>query len=144
MIRKLAIATVLAWVGLWAQSAGAIDPEVRFEDPVMEERYRGLIHELRCMVCQNQSIAESNADLAQDLREQVAEMLHEGRTDEEILSYMTDRYGDFVRYDPPVNQRTWLLWGGPFILLVIGLLFLVPAIMRRAGVAGDPADEEDE
>ena len=118
----------------------AIDADLTFEDPALEARYRQLTHELRCLVCQNQSIAESNAGLATDLREQVYEMLHEGATDEEILTFMTERYGDFVRYRPAVNQRTWMLWAGPLVILVLALMLMVPAMMRRARMA----DEEGE
>lgn len=86
------------------------------------QRYQALLHELRCVVCQNQSIAESNAPLAQDLREQVATQMNEGRSNAEIRSYLTDRYGDFVLYKPPLRGRTVALWIGPFVLLALGLL----------------------
>ncbi|MGJ8670551.1 MAG: cytochrome c-type biogenesis protein [Oceanococcus sp.] len=89
-----------------------------------EQRYRSLNNELRCLVCQNQSIAESNAPLAEDLRNQVKQMIEQGKTDQDIRLYMTQRYGDFVLYRPPFNPRTWLLWIGPFLMLLVGA-FLV-------------------
>lgn len=140
MRRHLIILLVGCLSASWLQPVAGIDSDVVFEDPAREERYRNLIHELRCMVCQNQSIAESNADLAKDLRVQVEEMIKAGRTDEEILAYMTERYGDFIRYRPPMNPRTWLLWGGPALLLIVGLVFLIPALRRRAAIT----DEEDQ
>lgn len=102
-----------------------------------EARYRALIAELRCLVCQNQSIAESNAPLANDLREQVREQIASGRSDREIATYLLDRYGDFVLYRPPLKPRTWLLWLGPFALLAAaGVLALV---RTRRGARPAPA-----
>lgn len=99
-----------------------------------EARYQALLEELRCMVCQNQTLAESDADLAGDLRERVFVMVEEGRSDDEILSFMTDRYGDFIRYRPPVKPETYLLWAAPFILLVIlaGGLFRFVAAREKS------------
>lgn len=111
---------------------GALASEPDFENANDAERYRALTNELRCLVCQNQTIADSNADLAVDLREQVAEMIRAGQSNEEIITYLTDRYGDFVLYRPPVKQSTWLLWAGPFILLAIAL-FSVGMILRKRG-----------
>lgn len=102
---------------------------------VQEQRYRRLVHELRCLVCQNQSIAESNAPLAEDLRRQVRRMIAEGRSDQEILDYMSARYGDFVRYRPPWNARTAALWLAPVGLLLLGFL-LLRAVARQAASAG--------
>lgn len=90
--------------------------------PEQEARYLSLLEELRCLVCQNQTLAESSAELAGDLRGRVLQMVEEGASDEAILSFMTERYGDFVRYRPPFDSRTWLLWLAPLILLA-GLLF---------------------
>lgn len=94
-------------------------------------RYQNLINELRCLVCQNQSISESNAPLAVDLREQVAQQLAAGRSDREIRGYLTDRYGDFVLYKPPLAARTLLLWAGPALLLVLGLVIALRQTYRR-------------
>lgn len=90
-------------------------------DPVLEKRVIKLTSDLRCLVCQNQSLADSHADLAIDLKNQVRAQMHEGKTDAEIRDYMVARYGDFVLYDPPFKARTVLLWAGPFILMLIGL-----------------------
>ncbi len=105
--------------------------------PDEEARYQGLISQLRCLVCQNQTIAESNAPLAQDLRRQVQEMMQAGRSDAEITHYMTDRYGDFVLYKPPMKRTTWILWVGPFGLLALALLVAILVIRnsRKSGLA---------
>ena len=95
------------------------------EDPELEARTMAIANELRCVVCQNQSVADSNAELAGDLRQQIREQLQAGRSPDEIRRYMTDRYGDFVLYRPPVNERTALLWIGPALLLGAGLAFLL-------------------
>lgn len=99
--------------------AQAIDPD-RFEDPEMEARYRQLITELRCLVCQNQTLADSNAPLAVDLREQVKLRIEQGASDREIVDYLTERYGDFVLYRPPFNAVTAVLWLTPALLLLLG------------------------
>lgn len=91
-------------------------------DAEQQSRYLALIAELRCLVCQNQNIADSNAPLAEDLRHQVRSMILRGETDQQIKTYMVERYGDFVLYRPPVKPQTWLLWGGPFVLLGLGLM----------------------
>ena len=114
--------------------------DTRFDDPAQQARYEDLINELRCLVCQNQTIADSNADLALDLREKVAEQIAAGRSDAEIIAYLTARYGDFVLYRPPVQPNTWLLWSGPFLLLAIGGLVLVVTLRKRARLAD--SDEE--
>ena len=106
--------------------------------PDTEARYRALIAELRCLVCQNQSIAESNAPLAADLREQVRAQIAAGRTDEEIIEFLTARYGDFVRYRPAFGLRTLLLWLGPFALL-LGAGGTAAFFIRRSRAAAQPA-----
>lgn len=88
------------------------------EDPVVEQRLIGIAEELRCLVCQNESLAGSRADLALDLRREIRTLIKAGKTDAEIMDFMVSRYGDFVRYRPPVNPITWLLWFGPFALLI--------------------------
>ncbi len=111
--------------------------------PEYEERYEKLLSELRCLVCQNQTVAESPAGLADDFRVEVKEMLERGMTDQEILNFMSDRYGDFVLYKPPVKARTYLLWVGPFILLVGGVLIAILLVRRRA-VAVQPKELSDQ
>ena len=105
----------------------------KFDTPQQEEAYKVLIEELRCLVCQNQTIADSNAELAQDLRRQVYEMLQQGKSKDEIATFMTDRYGDFVLYNPPFKAKTGVLWIGPVIFLMIGLVMLI-VISRRKKV----------
>jgi cytochrome c-type biogenesis protein CcmH len=102
------------------------------EDPVAEKRLQKLSEELRCLVCQNQTIADSNAELAQDLRREVRTMIKDGKTDNEIVDFMVTRYGDFVLYRPPVKGITLLLWGGPIALLLIGLFALQRYLRQRA------------
>lgn len=123
---------VVLLAALLPLAAGAIDSDVSFDSPEQEARYDRLINELRCVVCQNQNIADSNADLAKDLRKQTLEMLKAGKTDEEILAFMTDRYGDFVLYRPPLKPTTWLLWGAPMILLLVGIIGMLLVIGRRS------------
>ena len=101
------------------------------DDPVLERRVRTLSEELRCLVCQNQSLADSNADLAIDLRNQVRELMQAGKSDAEIREFMVGRYGDFVLYSPPVNASTLVLWVGPFVLLLIGIVVLATYLRRR-------------
>lgn len=107
-----------------------------------EDRYQTLITELRCLVCQNQNIADSHAPLAKDLREQVLVMIREGKSDAEIKAWLVDRYGDFVLYRPPLKPSTWLLWGSPFLLLLLGLLIAWRIVASRskadAGRRPDP------
>ena len=100
--------------------------------PEYEDRYEKLLSQLRCLVCQNQTVAESPSGLADDFRLEVKEMLERGATDEEILKFMSDRYGDFVLYKPPVKARTYLLWAGPFVLLIGGVLIVIMLVRRRA------------
>ena len=104
---------------------------LQFENAQQERRYNLLIEELRCLVCQNQNLADSNADLAKDLREKTYEMIKAGSSNEEIIEYMVGRYGDFVLYRPPVKLTTVILWTGPFVLLLIGVWGLVRLIRQR-------------
>ena len=113
-----------------AQAQSVFEPR-GFTSPEHEQRYHVLIAELRCLVCQNQNIAESNADLASDLRREVYRMVEDGRSAEEIADFMVARYGDFVLYRPPLHERTILLWAGPFLLAAIGLAMLGVQLRRR-------------
>jgi cytochrome c-type biogenesis protein CcmH len=106
---------------------------VTFANAVQEKRYKSLINELRCLVCQNQTIADSDADLAQQLRREVHSMILDGRADSEIVSFMVERYGDFVLFNPPLKLVTSLLWFGPFLFLAIGLGYLFVQIRKRSG-----------
>jgi cytochrome c-type biogenesis protein CcmH len=134
----LALAAALA-----LSPAAAKEAPPAVADPVLEARMQAIAIELRCLVCQNQTIADSNADLAVDLRNQVREMLKQGKSDREIIDYMTARYGDFVLYRPPVKTTTALLWFGPLVLLVGGLAILVLVLRRRSRMAAE-AFEPDE
>jgi cytochrome c-type biogenesis protein CcmH len=113
-------------------------------DPALEARMVGITSELRCLVCQNQTIADSHADLAVDLRQQVREQLRAGRSDREIIDYMTARYGDFVLYRPPFKATTALLWLGPALMLVIGAGVLIVVLKRRSKLSADAFDAEDD
>ena len=96
-----------------------------------QERFQSLTNELRCMVCQNQTIAESNAGLAVDLKKQVAKQINEGKTDDQILNFMEERYGEFVLYNPPVSLENSLLWLTPFVVLIIAVVILISALKRQ-------------
>ena len=111
----------------------ATNPDEILQDPALEQRARGLSKQLRCLVCQNQSIDDSDADLARDLRRIVREQLVAGKSDAEIISYVTARYGDFVLLKPPVEPATWGLWFGPALVLVIAAAGLVVYVRARAG-----------
>jgi cytochrome c-type biogenesis protein CcmH len=111
------------------------------EDPVLEARLKAMSHELRCLVCQNQTLSDSNAPLAEDLRKEIRAQMREGKTDKEVIDYLVARYGDFVRYRPPVNNSTALLWFGPFLLLIIGGLVLYRVLKKHAG--NDEIEGED-
>jgi cytochrome c-type biogenesis protein CcmH len=108
------------------------------EDPVVEQRLIAISEELRCLVCQNESLAGSRADLAQDLRREIRTLIKANKSDAEIMDFMVSRYGDFVRYRPPVKPITWALWFGPFLLLIGGLVFLVRMVRRRQRSAEAP------
>jgi len=113
-------------------------------DPVMEKLVNEISAELRCLVCQNQTIADSHAALAVDLKNQVREMVKQGKSRDDVVDYMVERYGDFVRYRPPVKPTTYLLWVGPFLLLAGGLIILVVNLRKRkATVTEAPLSEEE-
>jgi cytochrome c-type biogenesis protein CcmH len=129
----------VTWVLVWCLLGGAqaVEAPALSEDPVLEQRLIGISNELRCLVCQNESLAGSRADLALDLRREIRTQIRAGKTDEQILSFMVERYGDFVRYRPPFNPVTWLLWLGPFGLLGAGVWMLVR--MGRGRPSAGPA-----
>lgn len=113
-------------------------------DVAIEKRMVAISEELRCLVCQNESLSGSHAELAQDLRREIRSMIAAGKTDKEILDFMVDRYGDFVRYRPPIKPTTWLLWGGPFLLLGGGVAALIVFLRRRAKESAAPALSDEE
>jgi cytochrome c-type biogenesis protein CcmH len=137
-MKTIVAATVLA---LFCVGAFAIDTAPAFEDPAMQARYEHVIRELRCLQCRSESLADSNVQLAADLRRQVRELIAAGKTDEEIFAYMVDRYGDYVLYKPPVRPRTWLLWAAPVLLVLGGGIAAAIVISRKAKLPDtDPAD----
>ncbi|MGA9855565.1 MAG: cytochrome c-type biogenesis protein [Gammaproteobacteria bacterium] len=110
----------------------AVDTEPPIQNAALQQRYETLTHEFRCLVCQNETIAESSAGLAADLRAQVRQQLLAGKSDAQIKQYMVARYGDFVLFKPPWQPNTWLLWGGPLLLLCIGALVVITVVRRKA------------
>lgn len=114
------------------------------DDPEVERRLHNLSQELRCLVCQNETLADSRADLADDLRNQIREQIRAGKSDKEIIAYLTARYGDFILYRPPVRPTTYLLWFGPFVLLLGGLAFLFRYVkQRRTLIVDHPLSNEE-
>ncbi|MEQ1485121.1 cytochrome c-type biogenesis protein [Methyloglobulus sp.] len=119
----------------------AIDDH-QLANPEQQKTYEIIISELRCLVCQNQTIADSNAELASDLRRQVFEMLQQGKSKEDIIQFMTDRYGDFVLYNPPLKTKTALLWLGPIAFLITGFIMIFWFIRRKKTAAIMPIDKD--
>ncbi len=131
MIHRLFPGLMLVLLLGFATTGWAAIESFEFDTPEQEARFKQLSGELRCLVCQNQSIGDSNAELAKDLRREVFEMIKEGQSDTEIVGFLVARYGDFVLYRPPVSTTTALLWAGPFLLIAIGLFFLIRFIRTR-------------
>jgi cytochrome c-type biogenesis protein CcmH len=133
----------LVIIGLVLLSQPVLASEVELLESANAELYQELINELRCMVCQNQSIADSNAELARDFRNQVKEMLNRGESKEQISTYMVDRYGDYILYKPPFNPATALLWLGPFLLMIIGFVMIVRILRRHTPATEQTATADD-
>ncbi len=131
VIVPLSAALLLAMIG---NAAAQVFEAREFERPEDARRYQALVSELRCLVCQNQNLADSNAPLAADLRQLTYDMIREGKSDAEIIDFMVARYGDFVLYRPPFKPATAVLWGGPFLLLALGLWLLLRQLRRRAQI----------
>ncbi|KAA3619127.1 MAG: cytochrome c-type biogenesis protein CcmH [Proteobacteria bacterium] len=138
MIRALCF--IVAWLPL---AAGAAIESRQFEDPAQETRYFELIEKLRCLVCQNQNLADSNADLARDLRDKTYGMIVDGKSNDEITEFMVSRYGEFVLYEPPFNWHTMLLWLAPVILGIIGGLIFLNLVRNRRRRDATPVDAAD-
>ncbi|MPY71419.1 MAG: cytochrome c-type biogenesis protein CcmH [Alphaproteobacteria bacterium] len=132
-------AAVLALALLWSAPAFAVEPGEVLADPALEARARDISRELRCLVCQNQSIDDSNADLARDLRVLVRERLKAGDSDREVIRFVVARYGDFVLLDPPFQPSTLLLWAGPALVLLGGAAGIAVWFRRRTRNADEPA-----
>ena len=138
MIKRLLTATVFS-LGLATVAHAAIDAYT-FRDEAERARYGELTRELRCPKCQNQDIADSNAPIATDLRREIYRMLGEGQSNQQIIDFMVDRYGDFVRYKPALSARTWLLWFGPAGLLLGGVLVIAVIVGRRRSQGRNDTD----
>jgi cytochrome c-type biogenesis protein CcmH len=130
------VAFFFFWCAL-CTAAHAIDA-LPFKDRAEELRFQALTKQLRCLVCQNESLADSNAPLAADLRRDVFEQIEAGKSDEEIKAWLTSRYSDFVLYDPPLRAGTWLLWFGPALVLVVGGFAVAMIVRRRSRAAALP------
>jgi len=136
---KRLIAIVLMLLPLVASAGIEIH---KFSSPEHEKTYKQLVYELRCLVCQNQNLADSHAELAADLREEVFEMVEQGKSRKEIKDFMVARYGDFVLYKPPVQANTSLLWAGPFLILLGGIAIAI-VFIRRHRLSGDESDQPE-
>ena len=133
-MRRLLRALMLAMIiGLYAGTAlaQAIEP-LPFKDHLEEVRFQHLTAELRCPMCQNETLADSNAPIARDLRNQIFQLMQHGQTDAQIKQYLVDRYSEFVLYDPPVARNTWLLWFGPLLILLVGIGIVAATIRKRS------------
>lgn len=142
-MRRIFLRTLAPALFLASASASAIAP-LDFDSPEQRERYQDLAEELRCLVCQNQSLADSEAGLADDMRREVLRLMKEGHTDKEIRGFLVERYGDFVLYKPPVEPSTWFLWFGPGLLVLVGITALIVAFRRRNRLSSPPEDGSNE
>lgn len=141
MTRTLALALLL---GVLAIPALAGEARPNAENPEIEARLNRLAEDLRCLVCQNESLAGSRADLAEDLRREIREQMLQGKNDQEVIQYLTDRYGDFVLYRPPVKPVTYLLWGAPVLFLLIGGTAWYVVLRRRRSLQAEQTVSPDE
>mgnify|MGYP000199758650 FL=1 len=145
MLKKFLLSTFATIAFACAiNSSFAKDAVPLADDPVTEQRLITISEEMRCLVCQNESLAGSRSDLANDLRREIRILINEGKTDEQIRNFMVERYGDFVLYRPPIKPITWILWIGPFVLLLVGIIGLMVYLRRRnQSVPGATLSEED-
>jgi len=140
-MRKLVLLAILVALPFAALGKEAVPAA---KDPVLEQRLMSLAENLRCLVCQNQTLAESHADLAIDLKNEIREKMKAGATDKDVIAYLVARYGDFVLYRPPVNPMTMLLWFGPLLIMVLGLTVLFRHLAKRRRPLADELGEPDE
>ncbi|HMB56641.1 MAG TPA: cytochrome c-type biogenesis protein [Arenimonas sp.] len=144
----LTLLLLLASPGLQAAKPPmlAAEPPPTFQSAAEEQRYRSLVSELRCVMCQNQSLADSNAMIAHDLRKEVLQLMRDGRSDDQIKQFLVVRYTDFVLYKPEIKPMTWLLWFGPGALVLIGAVVIAVIVRRRSAAApvAPPAEDSQE
>jgi cytochrome c-type biogenesis protein CcmH len=135
MKRLVTVIALCLLLGTGTAQAGVTLEAFKFETKAEEQHFKELIEELRCLVCQNQSLADSDAELAHDLRAEVYDMIQAGKSDDEIVEFLVARYGDFVLYNPPVKPANYLIWFGPFVLLLVAAFLLLRAIRRQKRTA---------
>jgi cytochrome c-type biogenesis protein CcmH len=140
-MKQIVLITLLVLGGVGLLAAKEAQPN---EDPKIEQRMKALTEQLRCLVCQNETLADSRADLAEDLRKQIREQMYAGKSDQELIAFLTQRYGKFVLYNPPVDSTTYLLWFGPFILLIVGTGVLYRYLKQRREIIQDQPLSADE
>jgi len=144
ILKNLASALLLCLlIGTGNVQAGVTLESFKFDSKAEEEHFKDLIEEIRCLVCQNQSLADSDAELAHDLRAEVYDMIQAGKDDEEIVTFLVARYGDFVLYNPPIKPGTWLIWFGPFVLLLIAAIVLMRALRRQKNIQANEISSEE-
>ncbi len=140
----LLILSALAIIAAGLGTTRAKDAAPLSDDPITEQRLIVISEEMRCLVCQNESLSGSRSDLANDLRREIRTLIKEGKSDDQIRSFMVERYGDFVLYRPPVKPITWLLWLGPFVILLVGITGLMIYLKRRNYAVSTAALSDDE
>ena len=144
MIKRLvSILALCLLLGTGLAQAGVTLESFKFNSEAEKQHFKDLIEELRCLVCQNQSLADSDAELAHDLRAEVYDMIQAGKTDPEIVEFLVARYGDFVLYNPPVKPSTYLLWFGPFVLLIVAVVLLLRSIRRQQNTSSNEISTEE-
>ena len=144
-MRALLLALLLACVPALAVAQVTTDPTpLQFNDTAEEQRFHALVSELRCVMCQNQSLADSNAQIAHDLRREVLDLMRQGKSNAEVKDFLVARYGEFVLYRPRVAGKTWLLWLGPIVLLLVGGVVIARIVSKRAGHGTVVADDTQE
>ena len=135
MKRLVSILALCLLLGAGPVHAGVTLEAFKFDSKAEEQHFKDLIEELRCLVCQNQSLADSDAELAHDLRAEVYDMIQAGKSDDEIVEFLVERYGDFVLYNPPIKPANYLIWFGPFVLLLIAAIILLRSVRRQKRTA---------
>lgn len=144
MIKKAVLPLIAPLVMLVSLTAGAYTLEqFKFDDPQQADEFRTLLTELRCVVCQNETLAGSQADVAQIMREEVYRLIQDGKNEEEVKAYLVDRYTDFVLYDPPLKPTTYVLWFGPFLLIAVAAFFMFRALLNKKRAPDEELSETE-